>query len=188
MKYEIDILKTIEQRTGFPIIEDSNIVLTLFGSQADFIQGAYVMKHQTFLKKEAVLLTPSNKINKFAILFHELAHATGIEGRLERIGLMRGGFDYNSSSICKRVEESVAETTSMLLMEHFKLATYQTRAIHNTYLLNYSVSSDFQDMIRKQSNEAKDYILTHWLHGLQFNPIIKELNLMERIKEFMKVA
>jgi hypothetical protein len=98
-----------------------------------------------------------------SVIFHELAHATGTYGRLDRgVEGMR-----DKDTTAQAVEEIIAELAAMRLMSHFGLTTSDTSEISEAYILmNHGrINSlvDAQKHCYDQADIAVKYILENWL-------------------------
>lgn len=182
------MMKRVEKLTGINILEDSSVVSFIFGMHAKHISGAYLCKgFSKLFPNESIILAPKKYDNKYSVLFHELTHATGIEGRLDRVGLTNGGTDYRNNVNVRRAEEQIAERTAMALMDFFKLSTPDTIKQSINYLQQNYVGSEAQVYVLKETDKAIQFILNNWLQDIIFCPVQQELSLMEKLKQFMKV-
>ena len=171
----MDFASNIQNNSGIPVIYDGtfpqNVKMDLnLGNVADAI---YCFPYGKF--KENVCLNP-NVINMtgqypFSCVLHELAHATGHPKRLNRITM--NPKNYHASVINRAVEEIIAETTAMGLMEFLGLADGDTMARSEGYINKWLQdfkkeatvypSSELRDEMRKESARASEYILNKWI-------------------------
>lgn len=173
----------------------------LYGSKGMHVSPSYnerVDREAIFLYTDILNDVPLS----FSVLFHELAHASGESSRLNRRGI---GYDrpfYNSrKGNC--LEEQIAETTALKLMNHFKLSTSETIQKTENYLKIFSYSGvdnmfidaefyskiasnkdAFEREVETESDRAFNYILAHWL--IDFDPKCVNERLEQRYKEFNK--
>lgn len=113
--------------------------------------------------------------DKESVLFHELAHATGTVQRLNRFSIVCVQFqnrkDYYSKPESHIIEEIVAETVALKLMNHFGLYNQSLQIQSNNYITHhkYNLLSIDELDISRQVNEIFDYIMLNWLKGFEFN-------------------
>jgi antirestriction protein ArdC len=135
-------------------IEDVAGIPTKTAVLPEGINGIYNMPiDMSSLKHECIYL-PSFDTNfkAFRTFFHELSHATGM--RLNRT-MTYGSYE----------EEVIAEMSSKLLMQHFKLDTRFTDRLHSRYIESFSInlSSEQIKICKIKAKESFDFIINNWL-------------------------
>jgi hypothetical protein len=116
-------------------------------------------------------LYPYSDAKLAQLFFHELAHATGREGRLNRVGHTQF---FKGSPHMREEEELIAEIASGLLMEHFGLATKETRVSNQEYLefqlmwIPTSLLTELMATTNRRAGEATAYILDNWIKEIEF--------------------
>jgi hypothetical protein len=107
------------------------------------------------------------------VLFHELAHSTGHESRLNRYGVQLGP----KPEPDKALEELVAERTSQKAMVHFGIYDELTFRGSVDYISQYlplfakngtKLSGTESDLVESESDKALDYMLRNWFN--EINP------------------
>lgn len=178
----MNIIQQIEMKCGFKIYQDYNLMWKLFAFDAAFINGCFLERnrHPNHLD-EAILLTPRDT-GVWSTLFHELAHATGAQGRLERTTLK----DYMTDVFVQAMEEQIAERAAVILMEHFNLSTKASRIKSERYLKNYFIPSFQEDYVASEVKKAVDFILNNWVNNINFEPARKELPWMDKIRNYIR--
>lgn len=105
-----------------------------------------------------------------SLLFHELAHATGRAGRLNRTSIM----DNDRSRVDQAVEELIAEQSAIALLAHFGISTTETAGKSMEYLEIYlrMIPEEQQEYFAawalRESEKAVAYILQNWVVGINF--------------------
>lgn len=189
--YQRRIMEHLESVTGFAVIQDKGTSFSLVGPSLAGYKGCFTQaRFNPKLPKDCIIMNvESNDPYWYSVLFHELAHATGVPRLLDRkglAGLEKDLLDY-------AFEELIAETVAMELMERFGYATDKTRKVSSQYLQNYELHFAMtqgrlgwrpidRDKLREDADKAKALVL-QWV--AQFDPSQYEM-ISERYKEFNK--
>lgn len=118
------------------------------------------------------------------VLFHEIAHASGMPTRLNRYMMSDGA--YQKSVPIRAIEECIADTTAIKIMRHFNLSSKKIETIHTDYL-RYWHRYLPQDpavfkFIESKSKQAFEYVLTQWCPDLER----LEIEQKEKMQDFCK--
>jgi len=123
------ILK-LSEVSGVTITQDKPTAALILGPKMLTAGGCYA----TINPETEVIILNENANNDYwySTIFHELAHATGSSKRFNRVGVVacQTKTDYH-------LEEIIAESVAMRVMESMGLATDETRAKSNSYIQSY---------------------------------------------------
>lgn len=181
------LLEQVEKSIGIKINTDDGVNLMLNGHYYMIAQGSYIHKgDKNYVGWPDETICLMNTEDPLVVLFHEIAHATGSEDRLNRPTLRLD--IYRTDHVSRNYEEQVAENTALRLLKHYKLDTQERIAKAQQYCNLYTIPSGYYESMHNDVDKAFNYILKYWFKDLYFNPMEQEKSLMEKLKEFMKVA
>lgn len=162
------MIEEVAQKSGIFIAASLDMAIRIGGIFGAFSNGFYCRKQRNErtgeeMPETIVLCMSFSNPYANSVFFHELAHATGLETRLDRLTMQTKPRE--RTRVQQNAEETVAELTAMKLMMHFGLATGATYAHSLMYLGTHRAELDELALARceKQSDDAKEYILNNWL-------------------------
>jgi hypothetical protein len=147
------IMRQLEQVTGLEITQDRRVVAHVFGEKKS-AGGAYVRAgfNSPFTKDGIVLNFDADTTTWWSVLFHELAHATMESSRLDR----NNREPFRRGSGAYMVEEVLAETVSLRVMDFFGLHTEESRQSSLDYILRYQAEATYSfDDVSFDNAEAR---------------------------------
>lgn len=150
-----------------------NISIELVHSLDPYVEGTFRGDTNKLTLYEYARSFSNNKIE--AILFHELAHATGISHLLNRYSIVcvekQDRQAYFSRPESHIIEEIVAESVALNLMDFFKINTLQNKLASLQYIENQKnkLLSIDEKSISNQINEIMNFLLNNWLKDFKFN-------------------
>jgi hypothetical protein len=138
MKYTQDeILAKVAESTGLEISEDVGLffhIMNIPFGKPRAIKGAFCQLKEMGFSKNAIFMNlDRNDPYWYNVLFHELAHSTGIKFNRPGVVILE-----NRLLTDRNWEEVLAETVAMRLMEYFGMATEETRAESMKYIESYN--------------------------------------------------
>lgn len=183
------MFQSVSEASGFVLSQDKTEmalalgVLSLSSYRGCFSQARYNPR----LENDYIFMnTDTGDPYWYNVLFHEMAHATGVPKYLDRIGL--NGLKKDMFDYC--IEEIIAETTASLIMERFGYATEATRQANKAYIRSYEADAAVygsmlnkkidHSYIKTEVKRAKELVL-HWFR--EFDSMNTEV-VSERVKEF----
>lgn len=189
--------------TGLKVVSDKFMAFRFVGSKLSSFKGAFCQsRHNPHLKQDLIVMNcETNDPYWYSVLFHELAHATGSRRFLNRHGL--NSPDEGKTSMDYDFEELIAEGVARQIMEHFGMATNETRSRSACYIDAYERSYGLDGLFKNgfailgvgqlfKTNEidrvkldAEIYeakaLVMYWLRDFD---TVTESVLAERVKEF----
>lgn len=130
-----------------------------YATKASYMREQFAIDR--FIPETILINTMWNDPELLHIMFHELAHATGL----------RVGRNMNTDlRAIRNIEETIAETTAWKLTQHYGLETADIRLATRDYLAQFSsdLTAEECPQCELEAEAAKDYILKNWL--VTFNP------------------
>jgi hypothetical protein len=189
-KSQTDMMQRLTELSGIPIVQCRGTAYQLTGPRVNITHGVFAQaRHNPRLKQDCIVMnTDANDSYWYSVLFHELAHASGVPKYLNREGL--GGLEKTPSMYC--FEELIAETVALKLTERCGFATDKTRETSEGYLKHYreafkvyanGVPLD-ESKLDAEVSRAFDFVLNTWVFNYDKKP--NDSRLMARLKEFNK--
>lgn len=168
------IMAEASSRSGIKIIHNYiKFYLTYMhlGFKTNGIKGSYVREklfNGDIINEQIFLNVEFSYYHATSVLFHELAHATGIHTRLNRV--MPNALLGDIGTITS-IEEATAEIAAMKLMQHFGLDSQESRNFSTGYIWKHTVNMPphLLELVEDQAEEAKNYILDNWLSDLNIS-------------------
>ncbi len=174
------IIREAQIRSGIEISTDHEQHKLYSQLDVTKLKGSYIKRYTNsgHLIWEKIFLNVSySDEHATSIIFHELAHATGFRTRLNRTAHSKSSKALSATEY--NIEEAIAETAALLLMNHFYLSTNETTAFSNRYINQHTwhiQDPAINDSIVEQAVHAKEYILQYWLPAFdrEYQPVRKE--------------
>jgi len=158
-------------KSGITLVTDHATASRILGFNMLTTKASYTNPDFSYRDTETITFSPDflpfAEDFEMHVFFHELSHATGRAGRLERSSIANG---YIFATYRERqIEEMIADTSANLLMNHFKLATSDSQELHFKYIETYScyATPEENHLVLTEATRAMQYILQNWLSEIE---------------------
>lgn len=158
---------------GVAITDDKTTAAVILGPKMVTAGGCFAtINHET---EVIVMNQDANDAYWYSTIFHELGHATGSAKRLNRVGVVAC-----DSRLHFNLEEIIAESVAMRIMETMGLATDQTRLKSFNYIRTYEFPLIMQgvivDVIQLDKDiEQAEALVMGWINAAGYGSASSEL-------------